>query len=266
MKTTKRPYTPVRVMDMLTEIKILCKRNQFVPRNFSEKEPSIWHFVRVLVAKGVLSKNLGVYKWIGGEPNFEMSKAVMEQVQEYAKARKEESLLRKKNAQKLVAEHIEFPTLDDVTTPIEQPIETIKEKPIVNYKKITKELQKEIVSLHSKIQSIETENESHLLKIRSIENFAHQNVQLRIIGEKNTAQLIKYENYVKQLAEEISEYREKISALSFKNKELEKQLNEILGSKSIVLEQEIEEMKKLIEAKPNTRKIKLFGITILKIE
>ena len=48
--------------------------------------------------------------------------------------------------------------------------------------------------------------------------------------------------------------------------ELEKQLNEILGSKSIVLEQEIEKMKKLIEAKPITRKLKLFGITILKIE
>jgi hypothetical protein len=100
MKTTKRPYTPVRVMDMLTEIKILCKRNQFVPKNYSEKEPSIWHFVRVLVAKGVLSKKHGVYKWVGGEPNFEMSKAVMEQVQAYAKAKTEESRLRKKNTQK----------------------------------------------------------------------------------------------------------------------------------------------------------------------
>ena len=134
MKITKRPYNVVRIMDMLTEIKILCKRNQFIRKNFAEKEPSVSQFLRVLMIRGIMAKNKSQYKWIGGEPNYEMSKSILDEVQEYMKVKKQQSLLRKKNTQTFVAESIDFPPFENIQEPIEKPISI--EEPIGNEKPI----------------------------------------------------------------------------------------------------------------------------------
>jgi hypothetical protein len=238
MKTTKRPYTLVRVMDMLTEIKILCKRNLFTPKSYSEKEPSIWHFVRVLVAKGVLSKINGTYKWIGGEPNFEMSKVVTEQVQAYGKAKTKESLLRKKNTQKfsdsLNATNI-MESLD--VQEIEYPKEDTIQKGENIFKEIPMTIQERMTDYYSLSKELELKN----------------------------SQL---EEQILAIKKELEDYEFQISDLLKENENLKHQIHEIFGKKSKSLNQKVEEIKTLpIEIeKPAPRKVKLLGITILKIE
>jgi hypothetical protein len=255
MKTTKRPYTPVRVMDMLTEIKILCKRNQFVPKNYSEKEPSIWHFVRVLVAKGVLSKSHGVYKWVGGEPNFEMSKAVMEQVQAYAKAKKEESLLRKKNTEKFIAEKIEFPPIENIQKPINESIKNELE-PIESSDKVRNKNK----LLREENNNIKAELKKQKENFRSLLNELVERKDIILVKEKE----------IKNYLSTISSLEQENQRMFFENLSLTQKVNNINSKTNYSvnenLQQEIEEIKTLPIEKEAPKKVKLFGITILKIE
>ena len=199
MKPIKRKFTPVRMLDVLTEIKILCKRNEFLPKTYCKKQPSIWHFTRVLIQKGVLKKEKEQYKWIGGEPNVEMAKAVIDSVNEYNQIKKVERESKIQNTEKFVAESIEFSPFDNVIESIEQPIESLSYT-------------------------------------------------------------------IKDLKKQLEDYEFEISDLLKENENLKHQIHEIEHKKSKAFDENLEQIKQLIVAKPIPRKVKLLGITILKIE
>ena len=199
MKPIKRKFTPVRMLDVLTEIKILCKRNEFLPKTYCKKQPSIWHFTRVLIQKGVLKKEKEQYKWIGGEPNVEMAKAVIDSVNEYNQIKKVERESKIQNTEKFVAESIEFSPFDNVIESIEQPIESLS------------------------------------YTIKDLKNL-------------------------------LQDYEFEISDLLKENENLKHQIHEIERKKSKSFDENFEQIKQLIVEKPISRKVKLLGITILKIE
>lgn len=199
MKPIKRKFTPVRMLDVLTEIKILCKRNEFLPKTYCKKQPSIWHFTRVLIQKGVLKKEKEQYKWIGGEPNVEMAKAVIDSVNEYNQIKKVERESKIQNTEKFIDESIEFSPFDNVIESIEQPIESLSYT-------------------------------------------------------------------IKDLKKQLQDYEFEISDLLKENENLKHQIHEIERKKSKSFDENLEQIKQLIVAKPIPRKVKLLGITILKIE
>jgi len=203
MKPIKRKFTPVRMLDVLTEIKILCKRNEFLPKNYCKKQPSIWHFTRVLIQKGVLKKEKDQYKWIGGEPNVEMAKGVIDSVNEYNQIKKGERESKVQNKQNVVVE-IPMTIAEQLTGIIGIDAEI--------------EIQKK---LKEEISQLKKDNEL-------------------------------YQGFIKNLLD--------------KNADLEIELENIKVKKSKSLNQKVEEIKTLPIEKPAPKKVKLFGITILKIE
>jgi hypothetical protein len=203
MKPIKRKFTPVRMLDVLTEIKILCKRNDFLPKNYCKKQPSIWHFTRVLIQKGVLKKEKDQYKWIGGEPNVEMAKGVIDSVNEYNQIKKVERESKVQNKENVVVE-IPMTIAEQLTGIIGIDAEI--------------EIQKK---LKEEISQLKKENEL-------------------------------FQGFIKNLINE--------------NTNLEIELENIKAKKSKSLNQKVEEIKTLPIEKPAPKKVKLFGITILKIE
>jgi len=203
MKPIKRKFTPVRMLDVLTEIKILCKRNDFLPKNYCKKQPSIWHFTRVLIQKGVLKKEKDQYKWIGGEPNVEMAKGVIDSVNEYNQIKKVERESKVQNKENVVVE-IPMTIAEQLTGIIGIDAEI--------------EIQKK---LKEEISQLKKDNEL-------------------------------YQGFIKNLLD--------------KNADLEIELENIKVKKSKSLNQKVEEIKTLPIEKPAPKKVKLFGITILKIE
>lgn len=249
MKPIKRKFTPVRMLDVLTEIKILCKRNEFLPKIYCKKQPSIWHFTRVLIQKGVLKKEKEQYKWIGGEPNVEMAKAVIDSVNEYNQIKKVERESKIQNTEKFVAESIEFPTSDILVTSSNNDVEPIKQ-PFENLAyAINKHLKKEIDNANLKISFVEKEN-------RKLIDDNNSNIH------RIASILYEYENLKKQL----EDYEFEISDLLKENENLKHQIHEIEHKKSKAFDENLEQIKQLIVAKPIPRKVKLLGITILKIE
>jgi len=203
MKPIKRKFTPVRMLDVLTEIKILCKRNEFLPKTYCKKQPSIWHFTRVLIQKGVLKKEKDQYKWIGGEPNVEMAKGVIDSVNEYNQIKKVERESKVQNKENVVVE-IPMTIAEQLTGIIGIDAEI--------------EIQKK---LKEEISQLKKDNEL-------------------------------YQGFIKNLLD--------------KNADLEIELENIKVKKSKSLNQKVEEIKTLPIEKPAPKKVKLFGITILKIE
>jgi len=208
MKPIKRKFTPVRMLDVLTEIKILCKRNEFLPKTYCKKQPSIWHFTRVLIQKGVLKKEKDQYKWIGGEPNVEMAKGVIDSVNEYNQIKKVERESKVQNNENVVVE-----------------IPMTNQELMTSYYSESKEFQLKNYQLQEQILAIK---------------------------------------------KELEDYEFEISDLLKENENLKHQIHQFLKIKSKpfdeIFEADIEQKKELVLEKPIPKKVKLFGITILKIE
>lgn len=158
MKTIKRRFTPVRVLDILTEIKILCKRNEFVPKTYSEKQPSVWHFTRALIKKGVLLKERGEYKWTGGEPNIEMAKGIIDFINEYNRRTREEYKAKIEKIKNATPEPIDFQPFNDL-----QMLQFEEPKTVVEiseeYSDTIKDLKKQIHQYELDISELLKENE-----------------------------------------------------------------------------------------------------------
>lgn len=230
METTKRPrFTSNRMLEVLTEIQILCRRRKFLPTNYCKKQPSVWHFTRVLIEKGVLIKIKGQYKWIGVDANEQMAKDVIYKVNEYNRKNKERFRARNEIIEKVSTETIQFPPSEvlpelELYKPIKEDLVDIQE----DYLSALKDLKEDLDEANAKIS---------IFRVQNKELFTNNSLLL------DTKQDLK-----KQLAE----YELDISELLKENGELKYQIDKM---------QEVRQ-----EKKSKQRKVKFLGITIFKID
>jgi hypothetical protein len=225
----KQKFTPKRMLDVLNEINILCNKNEFLPKNYCKKQPSVWHFTRVLIKMGVLSKVNQEYIWNSGEPNIQMAKHVIDLSNQYYKNKKEQYRAKIKNTQKLIPETIEFPTSEfplelERYEPIKEDLVDIKE----DYSSALKDFKEDLDEANAKIS---------ILRVQNKELF------------NNNSSLL---NTNKDLEKQLAEYELEVSDLLKGNGELKYQIDKM---------QEAQKQKK-----SKHRKVKFLGITIFKIE
>lgn len=230
MEITKKPrFTPNRMLNVLNEMHTLCKRRNFFPNIYVQKQPSVWHFTRALRKNGVVVKVYGQYKWVGGEPNNEMANSVLEYVREYNRTNREKREVEIQNTRKSIPEMIDF-TTSEVLPELEF-YEPIKE---------------DLVDIHqeclSALKDFKEDLDEANLKIASLKE---QNKEL---FTNNSLLLDTKQNLKKQLAE----YELEVSNLLKQNGELKYQIDKT---------QEVRQ-----EKKSKQRKVKFLGITIFKID
>jgi ribosomal protein L9 len=235
MNTRIRRFTPVKIFEILTDVKNLCEKNEFLPKNYCKKEPSIWHITRVLVKKGILVRKNNEYIWESISPNMEMARAVIKEYLSYAKFMKEQRQENHKTKkEKFVAEKIEFLPLND---------NLVAERPIENLQKPF-----DLLEHFEYVNKIKTENEQ--LMLENLELKANIN-NLFIDLQKKDSEIERRGKILHKFENELNDNEEEISDLSTSYKQLKKQ---------------IEQIKTLSIEKPTPKKVKLFGMTILKIE
>jgi len=110
MSKAVKKFTPAKMFEILTEIKNLCKNNEFFPKNYITKEPSVYHILRVLIKKGIVVRGYNEYIWVGIDPHINMARAVIKEYRNNSNiAREEYEQRRKAENVKSIPEMIEFP-------------------------------------------------------------------------------------------------------------------------------------------------------------
>lgn len=240
MKTTKERLTPETVLIIINEIKSSIDGGNFLPKNHRPKTPSIYNILRVLLDKGVVSKKRGIYLWTGGQPNIYMATEVLKIHKIYVKESTEQRFIRQENIQKFLDDLKNQNVMESLDV---QEIEYPKEHPIQKGENIFKEIPMTIQERMTDYFSISKELEL-------------KNSQL--------------EEQILAIKKELEDYKFEISELLKVNENLKHQIYQLVGVKSKpfdeIFEADIEEEKGLVEEKPAPKKVKLFGITILKIE
>jgi chromosome segregation ATPase len=299
MQTRKR-HTPESMLSILNQIKDLCDKGKLVPKNLRPKTPCIYNVLFVLGNKAVITKKNKKYFLTGGQPNIYMAKEVIKENIKYQHQLLEKRLEREQNFQKylqsrnsemeiqsLKFDEIEHPNetekfvaesrlepTENIKTPIESSdkirnknkllqeeinerkveLKQVKENfrslldDLVEYRNDNEELKEEVKIQQSTISSLEENNQRMFF----------ENLQLKTEIDKikdEKAKGFNQESYIsanKDLEKQLAEYELDLSDLLKENADLNHQIDKM---------QQVQEEKKSIP-----RNVKLFGITILKIE
>lgn len=249
-------YKPVKVLEILTEVKNLCDEMNFLPKNYRKKESAIYNFLRVLLKKGIVTRVNNEYFWNGIAPNIDMAKAVVKEYLAYLKVLRENREEKNENSKQIfVAEKIEFPPIENIQKPINESIKNELE-PIESSDKVRNK---------NKLLREENNNIKAELK-KQKENF--RSLLNELVERKDTI-LVK-EKEIKNYLSTISSLEQENQRMFFENLSLTQKVNNINSktnySVNESLQQEIEEIKTLPIEKEAPKKVKLFGFTILKIE
>ena len=263
MKTTKKRLTPETVLIIINEIKASIDDGNFLPKNHRPKTPSIYNVLRVLLDKGVVSKKRGIYLWTGGQPNIYMATEVLKINKIYLKESTEQRFIRQENLQKFLDDLNNQNVMESLDVQeIEYPKEHSIEESIGNEEPIEDKIRNKNKLLREENNKIKDELKKQKDNFSSLLN---ELVERKDIISSNEKEIKKYQSTISRLEEENQK-------MFFENLTLTQKVNYINSktnySVNESLQQEIEEIKTLpIEIeKPTLKKVKLFGLTILKIE
>lgn len=174
MEVTRKRHTPENMLRILREIEDLCDKGQLVPKYCRPEIPAIYNILMVLIEKGVVSKKIGKYTWIGGNPNIYMAKEVIKENQKYQFQLLEKRVEREKNTQNYLKSLnsknvMESSKLEEIQyeTNIEFLIE--KEPEVVDkqeeYLEVIQDLKKQLNEYEIELSELLKENENLIYKI-----------------------------------------------------------------------------------------------------